>query len=104
MLKEEFNSSLFTLLNLGFWRENWKSPSVDSCFARSGSCERGIDARSVSLDPARGVLALPSLSSVSAGSLFYLAVFSFCLFCGQVGPSCFMVFTSFQLSFLVAVC
>lgn len=104
MLKEEFNSSLFTLLDFEIWREIWKSSSVDSCFAHSGSCEHGIIARSISLDPAYGFYALPPLSSVSASSLFYLAVFRLCLFCGQVGPSRFVAFASFQLSFLVAVC
>ena len=104
MLKEEFYSSLFTLLDFEIWRGIWKSSSVDSCFARFESCERGIDARSVLLDPARGIYALPPLSLVLASSLFYLAGFSFCLFCGQVGPFHFVAFASFQLLFLVAVC
>ena len=76
----------------------------DSCFVRSGSCERGICARLVSLDSARGVCALPSFSVDLVGGLFYRAGFNFCPFFHQVGPSYFIVFAPFQLLFLVAVC
>ena len=74
------------------------------CFVRSGSCERGICARSVSLDLAQGVLALSSLSADLASWLFYCAGFGFYRFSCQVGPSYFIIFTPFQFSFLVAIC
>ena len=73
MLKEEFNSSLFPFENLNFGEHFGKSSPVDFCFACSGSCECGIFMRSVSLDPAQGFYALPPLSAVSVGYLFYLA-------------------------------
>ena len=76
----------------------------DSCFVHSGSYERGICARLVSLDLAQGVYVLPSLSADLVGYLFYCAGFGFCPFFHQVGPSHFIVFALFQLSFLVAVC
>ena len=76
----------------------------DSCFVRSGSCERGICARLVSLDSARGVYVFPLLSVDLAGYLFYCAGFGFCPFFHQVGPSRFIVFAPFQLPFLLAVC
>ena len=95
MLKEEFNSSF-----LPFWisilESNFRNPLLEeSCFVRSGSCERGFSARSGSLDSARGVYALPPFSAVSAGYLFYLAVYGFCPFCCQVGPFCFIVSAPF---------
>ena len=95
MLKEELNSSLFIL---GF--ENLESifqnPLLkDWSFVHPGSCERGIFARLVSLDSARGVLALPSVSAVLADWLFYCAGFGFCPFFHQVWPSRFIVFAPF---------
>ena len=100
MLKEEFNSSLFP-----FWisilRANFRNPLLEeSCFVRSGSCERGFSARLVSLDLARGVYAL---QPVSAGYLFYLVVYKFCSFCCQVEPFHFIVSALFQLLFLVVI-
>lgn len=58
----------------------------------------------VLLDSARGVYALSLLSTNLAGYLFYYTGFSFCPFSWQVGPSCFIFFTLFQLPFLVTIC
>ena len=104
MLKEEFNSSL-----LPFWisilESNFRNPLLEeSCFVHFGSCEHGFSARSISLDPAREVYALPPLSAILAGYLFYLVVYGFCPFCCQGGPFYFVVFSLFLLSFLVAIC
>ena len=82
MLKEEFNSSLFTfwISNLG---EHFENPlSKESYFVHSGSCEHGFVARLVLLDPTRGVYSLSSLSKISAGYLFYLVVYEiYTFFC-----------------------
>lgn len=64
----------------------------------------GFFVRLVSLDLARGVLALLSLSAISVRYLFYSVSFNFCPFFYQVGSSRFVDFAPFQLLFLVVVC
>ena len=75
----------------------------DWTFVRSGSCERGIFARLVSLDSALGIYVLLSLSTDLASYLFYCTGFGFYPFCCQVGHSHFLVLVLFQVFFFVVV-
>ena len=72
-------NSLFTYHNLEIEiGEQFGNPLLkDSYFVRSGSCERGICVRLVSLDSARGVYALPCFLADLADGLFYCAGFGF---------------------------
>lgn len=104
MLEEEFNSTLFTFLDFNFGEFFEKSSPVDFCFAHSGSYGHGFVTRSVLLDSALGVYAFLPLLAILVGYLFYLVVYRLYPFFYQVGPFHFVVFSLFQLSFLVAVC